>query len=155
MGLEVWGFKMTKLSTWKAIYPLFVPKEFGRDAYFHMQDEFLLSLYRFRVAMDNPMVIHHNGGYSTYGHSPNSFHYQGRAIDFHFKYNPVPIRKVITAAIKCGLHGIGFYPHWSPYPGGIHLDNRSPGIFNIWSKKNGSYVYTFPSKIPETLEEWR
>ena len=145
---------MAKLSTWKRLYPLLKPTEFGRGAYENMQDDFLLSLYKFRVAMDTPMILH--VGYATKGHSRNSYHYQGRAIDFRFKYNPVPTRKIIVTAIKCGLHGIGFYPHWTPYPGGMHLDNRTAGGFNVWSRsKKGIYTYTFPNKIPESLEEWR
>jgi hypothetical protein len=142
---------MAKVSTWKMLYPLFKPKNLGKGAYENMQDDFLLSLYKFRVAMDNPMIVH--VGYATSGHSRNSFHYQGRAIDFHFKYNPVPTRKIIVTAIKCGLYGIGFYPYWNNP--GCHLDNRSPGKFNIWSRnKAGRYTYTFPEKIPESLEEW-
>jgi uncharacterized protein YcbK (DUF882 family) len=145
---------LAKLSTWKMLYPTFKAKNSGDGAYENMQDDFLMRLYRFRIAMDNPMIVH--AGYATAGHSPNSFHYQGRAIDFHFRYNPVPTRKIIVTAIKCGLHGIGFYPFWSPYPGGMHIDNRSAGIFNVWSRnKNGIYTYTFPNKIPESLEEWQ
>jgi hypothetical protein len=109
---------MAKVSTWKMLYPLFKPKNLGKGAYENMQDDFLLSLYKFRVAMDNPMIVH--VGYATSGHSRNSFHYQGRAIDFHFKYNPVPTRKIIVTAIN----------------------------------KAGRYTYTFPEKIPESLEEW-
>lgn len=145
---------MAKVETWEMIEKYFSPKEFGEGAYEGMQDDFLISLYRFRVAMDTPMIIHI--GYATKGHSTNSFHYKGRAIDFHFKYNPVSIRKVVVTAIKCGLHGIGLYPHWAPFPGGVHIDNRSPGVFNVWSRNEaGIYTYTFPSKIPESLEEWR
>lgn len=145
---------MAKVSTWKMLYPLFIPKEFGWGGYEYMNDDFLRSIYQFRVAMDNPMIIHPNGGYSTSGHSINSFHYSGRAIDFHFKYNPVPLRKLIVTAVRCGLYGIGLYPHWNPK--GYHLDNRSPGGFNIWSRnEKGIYTYTFPTKIPETLEEWK
>jgi hypothetical protein len=143
---------MAKMTTWQMIYPLFKAKNFGEGAYENMQDNFLVSLYRFRVAMDTPMIV--NVGYATKGHSRNSYHYQGRAIDFHFRYNPVPTRKIVTTAIKCGLHGIGFYPHWNKP--GCHLDNRSAGLFNIWSRnKAGIYTYTFPEKIPESLEEWR
>ncbi len=145
---------MAKITTWQMLYPLFKPKNFGEGAYEHMQDSFLASLYKFRVAIDNPMIIH--VGYATKGHSKKSFHYKGRAIDFHFKYNPVPTRKIIVTAIRCGLYGIGFYPYWKPFPGGMHLDDRSPGKFNVWSRnKKGIYTYTFPNKIPESLEEWR
>jgi hypothetical protein len=144
---------MAKYNTWKMIYPIFKPKEFGIGGYENMQDDFLLSLYRFRVAINNPMIIHE--GYATSGHSPKSMHYEGRAIDFHFLYNPVPLRRVLVTAIKCGLHGLGIYPYWSPFPGGYHLDNRPANSFNMWHRKNGIYQYVFPSMVPETLEEWR
>lgn len=147
---------MAKDITWRTIEDYFNPDEFGDGAHEGMEDKFLLSLYQFRVAMDNPIIIHPNGGFSTDGHSDKSYHYQGRAIDFHFKYNPVPIRRVVVAAIKCGFHGIGIYPHWSPTPGGFHIDNRPGGALNIWIKNEaGVYIYIWPSAIPESLEEWR
>ena len=143
---------MAKYETWKMIYPVFSPKEFGVGGYENMQDDFLISLYRFRIAMNNPMITHE--GYATSGHSPMSMHYEGRATDFHFKYNPVPIRRILVTAIKCGLHGIGVYPHWNNP--GFHLDNRSPGGFNMWYRdKSGIYRYVFPTLVPESLEEWR
>ena len=143
---------MAKFSTWKMLYPLFSPKEFGIGGYEHMDDEFLLSLWKFRIAMDNPMIIHE--AYATSGHSDKSKHYEGRAVDFHFKYNPVPIRKVLVVAIKTGLHGLGFYPYWENK--GFHIDNRPPNAFNMWYRdKSGIYKYIFPNMIPESLEEWR
>ena len=142
---------MSKFDTWKMMYPLFTPREFGKGAYEHMDDEFLLSFYRFRVAMDNPIIIHE--AYATEGHAIESYHYLGRACDFHFKYNPVPIRRVLMAAIKSGLHGIGFYPYWNNV--GFHLDNRPPNSFNMWVRnEKGIYTYIFPTIIPESLEEW-
>jgi hypothetical protein len=148
---------MAKLITWEAIEDCFEPDEFGEGAQKGMDDGFLLSLYQFRVAMENPIYIHDNGGFSTKGHSSNSYHYQGRAIDFHFKHmTSVSLRKFVVTALRCGLHGIGLYPHWSPKPGGFHLDNRPGGMFNIWSKnKEGIYTYVWPSHLPESLEEWR
>lgn len=144
---------MAKLSTWQMIYPLFAPKELGHGAYENMQDDFLVSLYRFRVAMDIPMIVHE--AYATSGHAPNSYHYQGRALDFHFKYKNIPLRRVVVAAITSGLYGIGFYPWWSPYPGGFHLDNRSASKFNIWNKtESGIYIYLFDDTYPETLDRW-
>jgi len=145
---------MASFKTWKMLYPLFTPKEFGKGAFEHMDDEFLLSFYRFRVAMDNPIIIHE--AYAVDGHAPNSFHYSGKACDFHFKYNPVPIRRILVAAIKSGFHGIGVYPFWNPYPGGYHVDSRPAGSFNMWCRnKAGIYTYVFPSMVPESLEEWR
>lgn len=148
---------MAKLITWETINEYFDADEFGEGAHRGMDDAFLLSLYQFRVAMDLPILVHNNGGFSVKGHSPKSYHYQGRAIDFHFKYpRNVSLRRVVVAAIKCGMYGIGMYPHWSPKPGGFHLDNRPAGMFNIWSRnKDNVYTYVWPSSLPESLEEWR
>ena len=144
---------MARLNTWKMIYPLFTPKEFGVGGYEGMDDSFLLSLYRFRVAIDTPMIINPNGGFSTRGHSPTSLHYSGRAVDFHFTKD-IPLRRVIVAAIKSGLHGIGLYPYWNNM--GFHLDNRTGNKFNIWVRdKNNVYRYIFPTNIPEYLKGYR
>jgi len=147
---------MAKDITWEAISEYFSPDEFGEGAEEGMDDAFLLSLYQFRVAIANPIHPHKNGGFSTAGHSPKSYHYQGRAVDFHFKYRNVSLRRLVVTSLKCGLYGIGMYPHWSPKPGGFHLDNRPGGMFNIWSRNEaGVYKYVWPSAIPESLEEWR
>jgi hypothetical protein len=148
---------MAKEIIWEAVSEVFSPDEFGIGAERGMNDDFLASLYQFRVAMGNPMIIHDNGGFSTKGHSPKSYHYQGRAVDFHFKYGKnVSLRKLVVAALRCGLYGIGMYPLWLPKPGGFHLDNRPGGMFNIWSKNEaGVYTYIWPSSLPESLEEWR
>ena len=147
---------MARPETWDMMNEYFNPDEFGNGASAGMDDGFLISLFQFRVAVDNPMIIHPNGGYASSGHSTGSLHYEGRAVDFHFKYNPISLRRVIAAAIKCGLHGIGIYPYWTPKPGGFHLDNRPGGRFNVWYRNEaGVYVYLFPSTIAESLEEWR
>jgi hypothetical protein len=148
---------MAKEMIWEMLEKYFSPDEFGEGAEEGMDDGFLASLYQFRVAMDNPILIHNNGGYGTEGHSPKSYHYKGRAIDFHFKHrHNVSLRKFVVTALRCGLYGIGMYPLWSPKPGGFHLDNRPGGMFNIWSKNDkGLYTYLWPSSLPESLEEWR
>jgi len=142
---------------WNNIKDAFTPDEFGDGARDGMQDKFLHSLYNFRQAMGNPMIIHHNGGYARDGHSRKSMHYFGRAVDFHFKHNRnISTRKLIVCAIQAGLCGIGLYPYWEPSPGGFHLDNREAGRCNIWWRdEDGRYHYIFPDSIPESLEEWR
>lgn len=148
---------MAKPITWNNVKEYFKPEEFGVGARQGMQDDFLMSLYDFRDKMDNAMIIHQNGGFSTSGHSRKSMHYMGRAVDFHFKHNKnISTRKLIVTAIQAGLCGIGIYPYWSPYPGGFHLDNRETGRFNIWWRdEDGKYHYIFPDDIPESLEEFR
>ncbi len=148
---------MAKPMIWEMVGDVFSPDEFGEGARLGMDNGFLASLYQFRVAIDNPIIVNPNGGYSTKGHSPKSYHYQGRAIDFHFKYRKnVSLRKFVVAALRCGLYGIGMYPHWSPSPGGFHLDNRPGGMLNMWSRnEDGVYTYFWPSALPVSLEEWR
>ena len=148
---------MAKDMIWEMLERYFSPDEFGKGAREGMDDGFLAALYQFRVAIDNPIIIHDNGGFSTDGHSPKSYHYQGRAIDFNFRHKRnISLRRFVVTAVKCGLYGIGMYPHWKPKPGGYHLDNRSGGLFNIWSRnKKGLYTYVWPEAIPESLEEWR
>jgi hypothetical protein len=139
---------MANINTWLEIKKCFWPNEFGIGAYENMDDDFLLKLYRFRIAMDTYMHI--NVGYATSGHSKNSYHYQGRAIDFYFKHATVPIRRVVVTAVKCGLHGIGIYPHWNTP--GFHLDNRPPNRFQVWKRnEDGVYIYVMGTVLPETI----
>ncbi len=148
---------MARPITWNGIKEYFGPGEFGDGAEQGMDDEFLLCLYDFRKAMDNPILIHNNGGFSRGGHSRKSYHYTGRAVDFYFKHNRnISTRRLIVTALQAGLCGIGLYPYWRPFPGGFHLDNRETGAFNIWWRDEfGKYHYVFPHDIPESLEEWR
>ena len=134
---------MAKKETWEAIKSYFNSSEFGMDAYEKMEDDFLLSLYRFRVAVNSPIIIH--VGYELTGHATNSFHYKGRAVDFHF-VRWIDFRRVILAATNSGLYGVGYYTWWHPVPG-FHLDNRSPSVFNIWkSPERGKYLYLLGDK---------
>ena len=146
---------MASKESWEMISDYFSPQDFGEDAYENVQDSFLRSIYKFRVAIDNPMIIHPNGGYTTYGHSKRSYHYRGRAIDFHFIHKHVNLRRIIITAIRCGLYGIGIYPYWRPRPGGFHLDNRHPSKFEVWYRtKDNIYVYLFDDLFPTFLEDW-
>ena len=134
---------MASAETWKAIKEYFSPDELGKNSYDGMQDEFLLSLYRFRVAIGIPMIIHVGGGFAVKGHSTKSMHYRGRAVDFHFGGNTnISVRRAIVTAINSGLFGIGIYPEWKPKLG-FHLDSRSPYKFNVWKKEGSKYLYLF------------
>ncbi len=140
---------MASKETWDVIKNYFSPEEFGKGAYYNMDDDFLIKLYKFRVAMGSPMIIHE--GYATSGHSSNSYHYKGRAIDFHFRQaNPVFVRRLITTAVKCGLYGIGIYQHWNTP--GFHLDDRHPNKFQVWKRnENGIYIYVMGTFLPDTI----
>jgi hypothetical protein len=139
---------MASRDTWLELNKYFWPEEFGAEAYENMEDAFLLKLYRFRVAIGAPMLIHE--GYATSGHSTNSYHYKGRAVDFHFIHDPATVRRVVVTAVKCGLHGIGIYPHWNRP--GFHLDDRHPDKFQMWKRnEKGVYIYVMGTVLPETI----
>lgn len=100
----------------------------------------LMILDTARAAFGRPFIVH--CGYETDGHAPNSFHYLGRAVDFHIKTDmpfSEQVRKLVQiledvdvmvmtrygvsfdlqADMLCGL---GIYPTWNNP--GFHLDTR-------------------------------
>lgn len=99
----------------------------------------LLLLQEIRTYIGNRFVIHN--AYETKGHSENSQHYIGNAVDFHIER--VPFRKSILdveEAIKYfqveNHIGLGIYPEWH-HPG-FHLDVR--GTKARWGFLEGRYV---------------
>lgn len=99
----------------------------------------VMSLDELRKITGHPINVHENGGYSHTGHSKNSFHYQGMAVDFHFENWVLPFREQARIVLGSGkFGGVGFYPEWKPVPG-FHVDVR-PG-FQMWAKRNGEYIY--------------
>lgn len=79
-----------------------------------------------------PFVVTH--GFAAVGHSMNSQHYLGNAIDFYFITDILftdQIHKLINIIkeIQVGKNiGFGAYPDWplakNPVPAGFHLDSR-------------------------------
>lgn len=117
----------------------------------------LLLLDEIRDVIGWPIVIH--CAYETSGHSPNSYHYLGRAVDFHFKssvpfYEQVERLLRILDQIKLEISyyviykpsrsllpisdfvGLGIYPAWNNP--GFHLDIRSSKTPARWGWK-GDY----------------
>ena len=109
---------------------------FGMDHYL------VMSLDELRGLIGYPIIIHENGAYSVRGHADNSYHYEGKAVDFHVdpecKLSARQQGHVIFSTGK--FRGIGFYAEWKPVPG-WHLDVRQG--FQIWKKIGGEYVYFF------------
>jgi len=87
-------------------------------------------LNEFREFVDKPIIIH--CGYSTDGHSTNSYHYRGLAVDLHIQ-NIHYIEQLVLAMQYKKFNGIGVYPYWnSP---GLHLDIRDTSSI-IWYQDN-------------------
>ena len=94
-----------------------------------MERDLIFLLEELRGRFDCPFVIH--CGYETSGHTQNSQHYRGNAVDFHVvgpqfldaidligRYiGPAP-----TGFDRDGVIGLGIYPHWRDP--GFHLDLR-------------------------------
>jgi len=102
----------------------------------------IMGLDDLRSILGYSIHVHQNGGYSLKGHSANSYHYDGRAVDFHLDpASPLTPReqlRIILSVDKFG--GVGFYPEWKPVPG-FHVDVRER--FQIWKKVGDTYVYFF------------
>ena len=87
---------------------------------------------------NSPCIIH--CAYETSGHSPNSQHYQGNAVDFHFKnISTKKAYEIICEVLKKNqtenFVGLGIYPDW--HNPGFHLDTR--GHKARWSRIDGVY----------------
>lgn len=91
-----------------------------------MDPFFLLQLDRFRAEVNLPFHLS-APAYGTKGHSKDSFHYVGRAVDGRFinptDKKPISLRSHFVLAMKSPFNGIGLYTWWPNGPG-IHLDNR-------------------------------
>lgn len=76
--------------------------------------------------------------YEPSGHSENSQHYLGNAVDLHFA--GVHIFDQYLAAERFNFSGLGVYPFWnSP---GLHLDVRKLASYKgarWWKDKNDKY----------------
>ncbi len=121
---------------WTKFFPFFTPEECGKG----MEESFMLKVLMLRKALDTPMHI--TSGYCKTGHSKNSYHYKGRALDFWTKLSP---RKVMRQIDRFGLfNGVGLYP-WSD-PDVCHIDDRGNGRYQRWlSPEKGKYIYLLQS----------
>jgi len=111
----------------------------------------LMLLEAIRGRVKDGFVIHN--AYSTDGHSANSQHYLGNAVDFHINTN-MGFRKQIYLLLgifnelQVAQHiGFGIYPQWN-HPG-FHLDIR--GTRARWGYVNG-YV-SFSDALATVIKE--
>lgn len=127
---------MTK-EEWRQFIPYFTPEECGEK----METAFMLKTLMLRKALDSPMYI--TSGYCTTGHSKNSLHYEGRALDWFCKLSP---RKVVRQIDRLGLfNGLGVY-WWGYHKPFYHIDDRHERKYQRWVSPNrGSYIYLLQS----------
>jgi len=81
--------------------------------------------------------IHIHVAYDDSGHSNNSYHYKGKAVDFHFG-GLTPLEQFACIKMIADLRGVGYYPWWNNP--GWHVDLRPDNLFWLSSKK-GKYIY--------------
>jgi len=79
----------------------------------------IYALDQFRKYVGKSVIVHN--AYSDSGHSENSNHYLGLAVDIHVKGMHV-LDQFIAATRFDVFNGIGIYPHWNN--AGLHLDLR-------------------------------
>lgn len=114
----------------------FSPNENWGNPY-KMSFELLRRLDALREFVSHRIIIH--CGYSRGGHTENSQHYLGKAVDFHIEN--VSLINQYLAAERFMFTGIGIYPDWNNP--GLHCDvryksNESPQ--DRWVKLNKKYI---------------
>ena len=93
-----------------------------------------------------PIII--TAGYDSQGHSSDSYHYKGKAVDFII-CSDMAMREQWQYIKISGFNGIGVYPEWKvdirgkTFKGGFHLDTRD--IPQVWRQvAKGEYFYLLP-----------
>ena len=125
--------KMTP-EEWKEIVNFKPEENFGNPEM--MNYKFMKFLDRFRAELRIPMII----TCGTQGkHVTNSYHYQGRAVDFYLDTKMslgAQVALIMDRLMETSLYyntGLGVYPDWSKP--GFHLDNRD--YYARWGYKDG------------------
>jgi len=132
----------------------FRPKNYSGEV--DMSLGFVLKLDLFRSQVGSPMVVHNNGGYAISGHSENSLHYEGLAVDIHIAeaVGPRDVVEQALLAYKWTFLSIGIYPHWNRP--GIHLDDRT--VIGkekvVWFRDHlGKYYYYSYNRFYQCLRD--
>lgn len=131
--------------TWDEV-KWFKPDEFddkwnkypGKD----MDMETIHRLDSLRGWVGDPIIV--TAGYDSQGHSSDSYHYKGKAIDIII-CTLKSMREQWDYIKISGFSGIGVYPEWTykDFKGGFHLDTRN--VSQLWRQlSNGTYIYFLP-----------
>lgn len=107
----------------------------------------LLSLDKLRHETGWPIKIHTEQGGAVdvkgnHGHATHSLHklnMGAKAADWHFICNE-SARIQVRAVLKFGFGGTGIYYDWD-IPVGFHTDVRSIEKYQVWTRRNGQYIY--------------
>lgn len=138
------------MNNWKYVKH-FKPSEFDDPDFpgsgHKIDGTLLLSLDKLREITGWGIAIHAKQGGAvdvkgTHGHAPKSLHRldQGaRAADFHF-VTTASVREQVRAVLQFGFGGTGIYYDWG-VPVGFHTDVRPPDQYQVWTRKNGEYIY--------------
>lgn len=122
--------KMTP-EAWSAI-EFFKPREWG--SWEQVAERLIFIVDKIRAVAGRPVHIH--SAFATTGHTDNSLHYRGLAVDLHIEGLHV-IDQFILVSKFPDLGGIGVYPFWRQP--GLHLDIGQPG--RRWARnKDGAYI---------------
>lgn len=126
----------------------FSPEENWSDPY-KMNFGLLKRLDALREFISHPIIIH--CGYSERGHTENSQHYLGKAVDFHV--NGVSLINQYLAAERFMFTGIGIYPDWNNP--GLHCDVRckdNESSQDRWVNLNKKYLPLTENTIKMIIE---
>ena len=119
---------------WKRI-KYFTRKEWEPNAD-KVNPNLIFTLDAMREFCGKPVMIH--CAFETSGHSENSYHYQGEAVDFHIKGLDLLEQYLVAEMFNPG--GLGVYPYWNN--SGLHFDLRLPKEWRgsrWWRDKEGRY----------------
>ena len=116
------------LSIWRLIAAYFKPRGTGDSfgAPERMSGLVLLVIWVIRFSTGWKIRVNH--GHKTGGHSKNSQHYKGTALDFHFItetpfYEQIlKVEQILKAWQLFDFVGLGIYPDWNTP--GFHIDAR-------------------------------
>lgn len=112
-----------------------------------MDQDLMFKLDTMRTWVGRPFIIHVS--YATEGHSEDSTHYYGKAVDGHFEGLTIAEQYVYAEAFN--WQGLGVYPYW--HKPGIHVDNRLIGptekAARWWRDRDGTYKALLPDTVKE------
>ena len=138
MSVDVWPYKLTKMSDWGNGWEYLSPELLERT-------DSLVTIAR-EVSNDPSVKLNINVAYATQGHLADSMHYKGLAFDGYLyglkSEGQLPLMTQLFCALKAGFRGVGIYPEWlTP---GIHCDVRPLAeneCVHTWVRRGGSYLY--------------
>ena len=89
-----------------------------------------------------PIIV--TAGFDSRGHSTDSYHYKGKAVDIIICTDMTMMEQWEYIRIS-GFAGIGVYPDWKykDFKGGWHCDSRN--VSQLWREvSKGEYFYLLP-----------